>query len=72
MSRTNANNAARYGVYTADAAQVGRSGSSAVATGSPESTHGTFDAAYEAAQAAGGGRWVIGRAGDSEFVEVVS
>jgi hypothetical protein len=66
------NNAARYGVYTTEAVQVGRSGSSAVATGSPESTHGTFDAAYEAAQAAGGDRWVIGRAGSSEYVEVQS
>ena len=66
------NNGSRYGVFAMGAVRVGRDGSSAVATGDAESRHETFDAAYEAAQSAGGGRWVIGRAGDSEYVEVAS
>lgn len=59
---------ASYGVYAMSAVKVSRSGDSATAVGAEESRHATFDAAYEAARTAGGDRFVIGSAGDSEYV----
>lgn len=66
-------NANRYGVFATSAVRVGRDGSSAIATGEPETLCASFDEAYEAAQALGGDRWVIHtKAGSSEYVEAVS
>ena len=58
-----------FGVYRVESVQIKTGGYSAAAIGTPESEHATFDDAFEAAQAAGGNRWVISNVGSSEYVE---